>query len=70
MAAITIIIDAIYTIWMVFFELLLAGIFICFCLVVPLLLSYALVNNGHHIMDPSVALVIGAGLITIISKEW
>jgi hypothetical protein len=70
MKILSVLYDIVCTTFMGFFELLFAGIILVICILIPIVLSYAVVNNGNHIMDPSVALVIGAGLITIISKEW
>jgi hypothetical protein len=54
---------------MVFFELLIAGCFLSICIAIPMFMSYAVVNNGHHIFDPLVALVFSAGFVALISIE-
>jgi hypothetical protein len=69
MKTIIIFCELVYTLLIIFFELLLIGCFLSICIAIPMLLSYAVVNNGHHIFDPIVALVFGAGLVAIISIE-
>jgi hypothetical protein len=61
--------DAVYLLFIGFFELLFAGIILVVCISIPIVLSYAVVNNGHHIFDPVVALVFAAGLVVLISIE-
>ena len=69
MKILSIIYDIVYNMFVGFFELLSAAIVICIVISIPIILSYAVVNNGHHIFDPVVALVFGAGLVAIISIE-
>jgi ABC-type proline/glycine betaine transport system permease subunit len=69
MKTIATLLDVAYTLVIVFFELLIVGIFLSICIAIPMGISYAIVNNGNHIFDPVVALVIAAGLVALISIE-
>jgi hypothetical protein len=61
--------EVVYTLFIVFFELLIAGCFLSICIAIPMVVSYAVVNNGHHIFNPVVALVFAAGFVALISIE-
>jgi hypothetical protein len=69
MKILSVLYDIVYTTFMGFFELLFAGILLAVCISIPIVLSYAVVNNGHHIFDPVVALVFAVGLVVLISIE-
>ncbi len=69
MKTINILYEIIYTLLIVFSELLISAIFLSISIAIPMILAYAVVNNGHHIFDPTVALVFAAGLVVLISIE-
>jgi len=70
MKSIFLIYEIVYLFASVIFELLFIGVILGILVSIPMIVTFLVVNNGHHIMDPLVALLFLAAMIALMFGKW
>ena len=70
MKSIFLIYEIVYLFASVIFELLFIGVILGICVSIPMIVTFLVVNNGHHIMDPLVALLFLGAMIALMFGKW
>jgi hypothetical protein len=70
MKSIFLIYEIVYLFASVIFELLFIGVIFGILVSMPMIVTFLVVNNGHHIMDPLVALVFLGAMIALMFGKW
>jgi hypothetical protein len=70
MKSIFLIYEIVYLFASVTFELLFIGVILGICVSIPMIVTFLVVNNGHHIMDPLVALLFLGAMIALMFGKW
>jgi hypothetical protein len=70
MKSIFLIYEIVYLFASVIFELLFIGVILGILVSLPMIVTFLVVNNGHHIMDPLLALVFLGAMIALMFGKW